>query len=107
LGGNLTAEAGVMANIYPFPKTVQAETADGTYYFRGYHEINTSTGADVDAGVEWATSAGTNSGGLFYITLGTITLVSGAVTDVTQYAYGSIFSVKIGGITNEWEILFV
>ena len=85
----------------------QAATTDGTWRLYASLTINTTTGEITASSVAWYASAQTDTSTVYYHLIGTGVVSGGGTTrTVTNFNYGPIYFLIMGGVTGDWTVTF-
>ena len=87
-------------------ETVEASPADGTWYFEADVTINATSGAITAMAAAWVASLSTETSTDFFLTVGSVDVVSGVPdsTTIVQYTYGPLLVLQYGAVADVWKV---
>lgn len=85
----------------------QASPADGTWHLVAKVVINATTGEVTSEAVYWNSSLPTDTTTDFHVSIASVEITAGEVTDSFQFNYGPIYVNVGGGATDIWSVVIL
>ena len=85
----------------------EASPADGTWHLVAKVVINSTTGEVTSEEVYWNASLPTNTTTDFHVSIASVEITAGEVTDSFQFNYGPIYVNVGGGATDIWSVVIL